>query len=221
MKLSFLGYGALWSAAIAVILYAGIYTAQRWRDPDYMDGAVGNLAATLVGVIVGIPVGLQIDHWAQAHAERRKREEQARRGREVAGLICSELTWNRSKLEEYSNSKSGLYPSITKVSVWDALKVSGEIRWLDAPTLLAEIADCYGWLHIAGQLNRDAYTIGFDYNPRHASGSRLDDATREIARSYCASVIERLTAVIPKIVQRYGPFAASDFLPADLPKPLE
>lgn len=200
-----IGNFALWAVAVAVLAITVFYSWNQRKDVSYWDGAIGNLAATLIGVIVGIPIGLQIDHWRQGQEDRKQRLERKARAREVAILVKDELLENLQRLEEIVSHTEGYhrYTSVVRDDIWRAMSDSGEIRWLDDSKVLGEMAIAYFFLGIVHRLNDDAYKTARGFNPAYAPGS--NDATAMIRelRQYIPGVVTRLTTTVELITKTY------------------
>lgn len=64
-----------WWFATIIFIVSISYFLFRVIDPVFRDNALGNLFATVMGVVVGIPIGLEINR-VQQEAQRKREEEQ-------------------------------------------------------------------------------------------------------------------------------------------------
>jgi hypothetical protein len=113
---------------------------------------MSSLAATIIGLVAGIPLGLEISR-RQAAAEEAQRtnqsDEQARQHRaRVLGLIGKELQFNErliaARTEENNGVKErGVGLPMLKHDVWEAFSDGGELQYVQDPDLLGAIAQAY------------------------------------------------------------------------------
>lgn len=71
-----------WLWVLIIICIPVIYALFRITDAQFWDSAMGNLLATILGVIVGIPIALEINR-AQQESQRIKEEEQKHKENEA------------------------------------------------------------------------------------------------------------------------------------------
>jgi cell division septum initiation protein DivIVA len=93
---------------IIVFIISLGYFAFRFHDLAFRDAAMGNLFATMLGLIIGIPIGLEINRRQQEEIEKlQKDKERERRLKEFAlsfDRLDDELLTNEKKLEVLSNT---------------------------------------------------------------------------------------------------------------------
>jgi hypothetical protein len=85
-----------WPLAVLAVPALG-YTLFRSDQLQYWDGAVGNLVATLLGIIAGVPVALHLERRRAANDAEEKRSEEIRIKREILTLLREELENNLSR----------------------------------------------------------------------------------------------------------------------------
>ena len=113
---------------------------------------MGNLFATITGVVVGIPIALEISRQQQAaeHArdtERQEQEENQRKHR-VLSLLRSELLSNKCDVLDRSKAvasggKREVHVNTLRDEMWGAFSDGGELHYVNNPELLALIAGAY------------------------------------------------------------------------------
>lgn len=98
-----------------------IYFICRFSDSSFRDGAMGNLFATMIGLIVGIPIGLEINRLQQHEIERNERERNEKKKREEFKVyfdrLEEELQHNEKQLEVL-NETLPLSP-LARKDMWD------------------------------------------------------------------------------------------------------
>jgi hypothetical protein len=68
------------------------YTLFRSNQFQYWDGAVGNLVATLLGIIAGVPVALHLERRRAANEAKEKRREEIRIKKRNANAFARRVT---------------------------------------------------------------------------------------------------------------------------------
>ena len=111
------------------------------QDQSFLDSAMGNWFATMVGLIAGVPIGLWINQKQQElqEQERISSEKKTRHERKnnVLALLRNELNTNKQYLT-YLLEKQKDIPRIVIVGgmknvLWNAFSDSGELQWIDNP----------------------------------------------------------------------------------------
>lgn len=113
---------------------------------------MGNLFATILGVLVGVPIALEVNRrqhestLAAALAERRSDE--LERKRKVLTLLRSELSSNldgvlKRRAPINSGQKREVYTQSLQDQLWAAFSDGGELQYVNSPTVLASLADAY------------------------------------------------------------------------------
>jgi hypothetical protein len=146
------------SAVLAVILIGGTFGAlilgvlRSWFDRSFWLSFLYSLAATLGGVVGGIPAALGINRWQERRstgaAEARRAAEAVRTAAVVVRVLVEEFrrneeilaSWKRSLAHKEANH------SIFSVERWQVLKTSGSFSKLDKGDdveVLGLFADCY------------------------------------------------------------------------------
>ncbi len=109
---------------------------------SFWQGFAGNLFATLIGVIVGIPIAFWINNQVETKTEQEKKAK-------ILKLLSVELSSNRSLLIEWeedrnSSSPKKMYGALLSDEVWNAFSDGGELQWIKNTELLSLLATSYG-----------------------------------------------------------------------------
>ena len=127
------------------------YALVHLHDAQFRDDFISNLAATVIGLLVGIPVALELNRRQQASEEARAEQTRAKeisaRKARILQLLRNELDINRQlilhrKGSGPSGKRAVLLPGL-KDEVWRAFSDGGELQWLQSPDLLDSIATAY------------------------------------------------------------------------------
>jgi hypothetical protein len=189
---------------VTLALICIIYSFFR-LDFDYWDGAIGNLIASLIAVIVGIPIAFEIERWRQEQEERKQKSERTARACTIVSLIRDEMCVNLQRINLVAtNPKGAVYVSIVSDEVWRALSSSGEIRWIDNSEVLAEIAMAYYFTSIISKMADDAYDTDNGFNVRYGRGSREAVSLKSHLIETAPGIATRLQRTIKLISETYG-----------------
>jgi hypothetical protein len=145
-----------WPLAVLAVPALG-YTVFRSDQFQYWDGAVGNLVATLLGIIAGVPVALYLERRRAANEAKEKRREEIRIKREMLKLLREELQDNSIRLQQRTALTDTIPIEPLKTSVWEALRDSGDLKYVSEPILISCIANAYRFLVII--YNREEHFI--------------------------------------------------------------
>lgn len=110
-------------------------------DFSFWQNFGSNLLATLIGVVIGIPIALLINRWGESIAEREKKGK-------ILRLLSTELNENRRVVFEWKEAGSD-DESMTTIGalmgdeVWNAFSDGGELQWIKDPLLLGDLAFTY------------------------------------------------------------------------------
>lgn len=180
-----------------------VYSINHWDTADYGANTISNTSATIVGLILGIPIALNIERWRQNQEAKKQKFDSEMKAKVVAAVIVDELQYNLLNLQNYIQASHKSMRHIITNHTWYALSNSGEIAELDNPKLLNEIARTYFFLDIQNKLFVDAYEVIDGRHPRYAHDSEQGQAIMRRPQKYAPNVIERLKRVIYEINQGY------------------
>lgn len=142
-------------AILAVAVF--FYTSLRFDQVQYWDGAIGNLAASLLGIIVGVPVALHLERRRVSTENAEVQRKENRLKIEILTLLFEELKDNLQRLQQRAALSDSFIPEPLKLSIWDALRNNGSLRYISEPSLMNIISNSYRFLMIIN--NREEYFI--------------------------------------------------------------
>jgi hypothetical protein len=140
----------LCSLLVAIIPVA--YFFSHWTDSQFLDNAMGNWFATVIGVMVGIPIALEINRRQQAAQEKKEREvqgqEETAHKAKILKLVGKELEYNRAALLARQPNKDGetqrkVLVNRLKDELWNAFSDGGELQWIKDLELLDYVSTAY------------------------------------------------------------------------------
>lgn len=145
-----------WLLAVLAVSALG-YTFVRTDQFQFWDGLVGNLVATLLGIIAGVPVALHLERRRAANEAEEKRRDEIRIKREMLKLLREELQYNSICLQRRTALTDTIPTEPLKTSIWEALRDSGDLKYVSEPSLISCIANAYRFLVII--YNREEHFI--------------------------------------------------------------
>ena len=157
-----------------------------------------NLAATLVGVVVGLPIALWVNRLALRGAERTAHKSQAQRVDHALQVLISAMQANGALLREYGDVLAAAkvrWRLGLDVSGWDAIKADF-IAELTEPSLRREVAFHFSQLATLTVLNQEYLQFIFGTNAS-MSGS---DATRTSIVDHLKTMCNELSLQAEKLV---------------------
>ena len=142
----------LWLIIAVSAITPIIYFFYRLSDSAFIDSAMGNWFATMIGALIGILIALEINRLQQDIQEKKERAlreiEERERKAKVLGLIKKELDYNRTALSARQPNKEGETKRIVLVNrlkdeLWKAFSDGGELQWIKDVKLLDFISTAY------------------------------------------------------------------------------
>jgi len=166
---------------------------------SFRDGFLGNLFATIIGVIVGIPIALELNRVQQERQIRDKQEsekkEKSQHKSRLLTLIKNELDYNRQLLvqliEQQDDSPKIVAYLGLKNDLWNSFSDSGELQWIDDLELLDSISTAY--YHIRNIIPSEEKYFDPDFNNAVSVGNR---------RTYAGEkTVERVISIRPDTLE--------------------
>ena len=190
---------------LAIAVWSLIYFAQHFASPTFQEGAMGNLFATILGVIVGIPIALEINRRQQdaqqATALAVSQREESQRKQKVLALIRSELLQNKNDIivrrkPITDGGKREVHTGSLRDEMWSAFSDGGELHYVNNPDVLASIAGAYYEIRSNIHLER-----GF-MNAIHFPGIRVkqDKYPQDFFLEYITTTDQNLLAAIERAI---------------------
>lgn len=193
-----------WLVSIMLALLAIAYSFYRKDNQAYWDGAIGNWLATLLGIIAGVPIALAIERQRIAREEQERVAESRERAINVSSLIRDELVHNSNRLAERLSDKTSLPLLPLKSDLWRALSDSGEIRWIDNPPVLNNIATSYYYVGVVSAIEDKCYQAMRGINPKYPDGTFASQRLLEDARKFDNELSKSISTAIKAIEESHG-----------------
>lgn len=130
----------IWLLSIVIILAIAYYLTFYWEFRFFTD-FTSNWLATLLGVIIGVPVAL----WVNRYQEKKTEEEKKKK---ILRLLREEINENWIIIQIWLDDKlvTDMVFSLSldlKVELWKSFSDGGELKWIKDTELLADLSDAY------------------------------------------------------------------------------
>ena len=183
---------------IPMVLVTYFYQRHFGDDADW-GNVIGGVIATAFGIIVGVPISFLIERTRLANVDAGKQLEINNKKAKVSKLLETELEINKDTLKTYVElAKLDKGPQRPlKTSSWQALKATGDLKYIDNPAILTSIADAYWYFEIINNLiqtRMDAILIGG--NREFNDGSNPHSMTMHIMKSHYTPANEQINKAI-------------------------
>ena len=158
-----------------------------------------NAAATLCGVILGLPRAMWVNRLAVSGAKQTAMQSQVQRIDHALQVLISAMEANRELLREYAEvlaSSRVKWRLNLDVSAWDAIKADF-IAELTDPLLRREVAFHFSQLAILTNLNQECLGFAFGTNASMSGSNETRLSISEDLKSMCVELgqqAERLIA---------------------------
>jgi hypothetical protein len=146
-----------------------------------------NAAATIVGVVLGLPVALWINRLALKNTERGAHRAQVQRLDHALQVLISAMESNQSLLAEYANvlSESKVSWRLNlDVSAWDAIKAD-IVAELTDPDLRRQLAFHFMKLNALRDLNQEYLGFAFGTNASMSGSEKVRESIKTNMKTMC------------------------------------
>ena len=188
-----------WTLPVTLGLCAIGYSAYRARELQYWDGAVGNWLATLLGIIVGVPVALHLERQRAARAAEMEALTEGNVRKSVLNVLRTELREVLRQLSLRVNMTDSVPIEPLRDSSWEALRAAGSLRYLTQPTLIESISGAYRWIAILNELEasvrRAVYGINVQFPDGQNAAMKLMAHSKESHSALSQAVFSALAAI--------------------------
>lgn len=116
------------------------------------------LVATVIGVIVGIPVALWLNRRIKQKEDDQDYQRERMRERNTLNLIKEELEFSKQGLDLRKANLSHLCIQPLKTELWEAMSGSGALSLIESPELLNRITSAYYVLRIVRRMEEACYS---------------------------------------------------------------
>jgi hypothetical protein len=165
---------------------------------DFLTAFIPNLAATLVGVGLGLPIALWLNRLALRGAEKTSKRADAQRVDHALDVLISAMQINASLLRDYEKvltASKVRWRLGLDVVAWDAIKADF-VADLTGSSLRREVAFHFYQLAMLTTLNQEYLQFSFGTNAS-MSGA---DATRVSLRSHLKTMCKELSQQSDKLI---------------------
>jgi len=186
------------AGSVAASAWSLLYFAQNHSVEGYMQGTMGSLLATLLGVLFGVPIALRLSQVQLREQERITKATAAMEARERKRLLLvhlrRELIDNKAQVVAcreplITGGKRSVLTKPLRTELWSAFSDSGDLRYVDSPSLLASLAEAFHQVKATASMERLLIEV------THFPGVRLA-ATRTIDQQ----ILEYLTLDDPPLL---------------------
>jgi hypothetical protein len=150
-----------WVVAYVIATGVVVYAAVRAMEVQFWDGAVGNLLATLLGVIVGVPVALHLERRRQEHETAVSATAASRSTKTVVELLLKELQAVEGQMHFRIDGAESVPIEPLKVSTWETMRQSGHLSQISDARMLDLVSTAYHHIEVLRSLERA--TVGAIY----------------------------------------------------------
>jgi len=179
--------------AVWYCLYMVFMDQKSWLTSDYTIQLMGGWLATVMGVVIGLPVAAWLADRASAAERRKQAEREDHKAAEmrirILTIVRRELASSLPGLEEMADGTLTRFHY--NVGRWNALTSSGDLKWIRTVSIIDDLAEAYEALEVVNILASDwLRTLDERAVPgegqrlvRRLAGEAARDATAAIGRA--------------------------------------
>ena len=134
---------ASWLLPLILVVASICYSAVRGARLEYWDAAIGNLLATLLGIIAGVPIALFLERRRAVLEHASRTSEATKDRRDVLEVLLVELVRNRRMIHNRQTLADSISLESLHTARWEALSAAGSLRHVAQPAILGALADAY------------------------------------------------------------------------------
>lgn len=139
-----------WIILAVGVIVPLVYAFFRIPDQNFLDGFIGDWLATIIGLIIGIPIALELERW-------QTRSEANQRRIKILRNLKEELSYNLELISKSWPRKSAIHrgaylAGAFRVESWRALSDGGELQWINDLEILESISTSYYYIRQLSQL---------------------------------------------------------------------
>jgi hypothetical protein len=134
-------------------------------DLSFWQSFVSNLGATIIGVIIGIPIAIWLSRLQERNSEKEHR-------RKILLSLSTEIEKNQALIEEWMHKGEEekekdmhKFSSIMHIECWIAFSDGGELQWIKDPLLIDALAETYYWIRIAKEAGEQYFRTKLELFP--------------------------------------------------------
>jgi hypothetical protein len=191
-----------WAFPSFVLLGSLAYAVLHVRDASFVTGTVGNLLATLVGVLVGVPIALEVENTRRNEesiaAEQRDRVAEC----DTLELLLGEVQGNVGRMEVRQGMEGNIPLDPLLDSRWRALVAAGMLRHVRSARLLAALSDAYRLTALIAETEKRIQGAIFGINVSYPDGETAATKMLVNVRRFHPAAIEALTLTISLLQTR-------------------
>jgi hypothetical protein len=192
-----------WSVAFAMAATSVIYAFARRDTIAFWDGMVGSWLATLLGIVCGVPVALELERQRRRTEDVAKANAAKRLRIEVLTLLREELELVAQQLKDRIKLANGLPKVPLKTSIWDVTRASGNLTAISEPDLLQVFSEAYRWIGMIASLEKQRIEVMFGNDRTFPDGKfaseKLEEELRQFLKLASDTVSEALSFTAPLV----------------------
>jgi len=195
-------------ALFIILLTPFIYICIFRPDRTFWDNSMGDMLATILALIAGIPVALWIDRLNKTQEERKKYSQDRKRELIILMLIRQEIDFSYTSL--FLHRTKGNIKTIRiqplKSVLWESLVKSQELKYIEDPKLFNTIASAYYVLNFVKKIEEHAYialrTLGVEFDLKDGTTEKAATLLLKDARKFDALLEDTCKEALKKINEK-------------------
>lgn len=188
-----------WSVPSGLAVASVGYSIYRSSEIQYWDGAVGNWLATLLGIVTGVPVAMYLERKRSAAEVNSKAIEDERVRRDTLTLLLGELVDAQRRVIARLALKDSIPIDPMKMSIWNAMRDSGNLVHISEPKLLSCISDAYRLISVLADREKHTMTVIYGVNVTFPDGENAGQKLLRDTSSFHDPLLNQIDQAISAI----------------------
>ncbi len=193
-----------WSVPSSLAIAAICYSIYRSSEIQYWDGAVGNWLATLLGIVTGVPVAMYLERQRSAAEVNSKAIETERARKDTLTLLLGELLDAKQRVITRIALTDSFPIDPMKMSIWNAMRDSGNLVHLSEPKLLSCISDAYRLISILADREKHTMTVVYGLNGMFPDGENAGQKLCRDTANFHQPLLSQIDLAVTAISEALG-----------------
>ena len=154
-----------WTMVILILLTIPpvILAVCYFNDIEFRQNLIAGLLSTLVGLLIGIPIALRLNHIQEQNDLVKTANEDKERKKNIVTIVRNELLFNKGLLTDRQPNEKNSDRIVTtenlKDESWNSLSDGGELKYINDPELLDIISKAYYYIRIIKYLEDKYFEV--------------------------------------------------------------
>lgn len=181
------------------------YSIYRFDATSYWDGAIGNWIATFLGIVVGVPVALHLEHQRSTKAEAMLKSVEVSAKNRVIKLLLEELNFVTEQMSVRRKKNDSILIMPLRKTTWDALRESGNLKQVSDTEVISVLSTAFYWINLLNEIEQSTFKAIFRGNVIFSNNETASQRLSRIAQDLYDDVDSAVSQAISVLEASLSP----------------